>query len=137
MVAADSDAQSRRGMLPQLLRFAVVGAFSAVVDFSVYQWCLHLGLPTYGARSISFAVGTATAYALNRRWAFQVEGGARRAAGFTLLYSVTFFVILGVNALALAVLTDSWWKVTVAWALSQGFGTACNFVMLRWVVFRE
>lgn len=137
MVVAGSGDRARADLLPQLLRFVTVGAFSAVVDFSVYQLGLHLGLPTYGARTISFLVGTATAYALNRRWAFQVERSRRRAAGFALLYSVTFVVILGVNALALAVLGDSGWEVTLAWALSQGFGTACNFVMLRWVVFRD
>jgi putative flippase GtrA len=127
----------RREVLGQLVRFCVVGALAAVVDFSVYQLGLHAGLPTYVARAISFVVGTATAYALNRRWAFKVEGGARRATGFALLYGTTFFVIIGVNALALAVLPDTWWRVTLAWALSQGFGTACNFVMLRLVVFRD
>jgi putative flippase GtrA len=127
----------RGELLGQLARFVVVGLFSAVVDLGVYTLLLHLGLPTYGARAISFVAGTTTAYALNRRWAFRVEGGARRAAGFALLYGTTFFVILGVNALALWVLPDTWWKVTLAWALSQGFGTAVNFVMLRLVVFRR
>jgi putative flippase GtrA len=46
-------------------------------------------------------------------------------------------LILGVNALALLLLPDAWWKVTLAWAISQGLGTAWNFVMLRLVVFRD
>ncbi len=46
-------------------------------------------------------------------------------------------MILGVNAAALAVLPERWWTVTSAWALSQGLGTLCNFVMLRLVVFRR
>ena len=126
----------RRGLLDQLLRFAAVGLLGAVVDLSVYSLALHLGLWTTAARALSFLAGTTTAYVLNRRWAFQVEGSARRATGFALLYGTTFFVILGVNALALAVLPDSSWRVTLAWAVSQGFGTAVNFVMLRLVVFR-
>jgi putative flippase GtrA len=121
----------------QAVRFIVVGLFSAVVDLSVYTLALHLGVYVHLARAMSFVCGTSTAYALNRRWAFRVEGGARRALGFTLLYGTTFFVILGVNALALAVLPDRWWTITLAWALSQGFGTVCNFVMLRTVVFRN
>ena len=137
MEAVGPTTDDRRGLLGQLVRFAVVGLFSAVVDYGVYQLMLHLGLPTYGARTVSFLVGTATAYALNRRWAFRVEGGARRAAGFAMLYGTTFFVILGVNALALVLLPEAWWKVTLAWALSQGFGTVCNFVLLRLVVFRD
>ncbi len=121
----------------QVLRFAAVGLFSAVVDLSVYTLALHLGLWVHAARALSFICGTSTAYALNRRWAFGVEGSRRRALGFAALYGTTFFVILGVNALALAVLPDHSWTVTLAWAISQGFGTACNFVMLRTVVFRD
>ena len=130
------EAGSRRGLLDQLLRFAAVGLLGAVVDLTVYSAALHVGLETTAARALSFVCGTATAYVLNRRWAFRGEGGARRATGFALLYGTTFFVILGVNALALAVLPDSSWRVTLAWAVSQGFGTAVNFVMLRLVVFR-
>ena len=126
----------RRGLVDQLLRFVAVGLLGAVVDLSVYTLALHLGLETTAARALSFIAGTTTAYVLNRRWAFQVEGSAKRATGFALLYGTTFFVILGVNALALAVLPGSSWRVTLAWAVSQGFGTAVNFVMLRLVVFR-
>jgi len=130
--------EDRQGDLcGQLVRFVVVGLFSAVVDLAVYTLALHLGLWVHAARALSFICGTSTAYALNRRWAFRVEGGRGRALRFTLLYSTTFFVILGVNALALALLPDEWWTVTLAWALSQGFGTAVNFVMLRTVVFRD
>ena len=125
------------GLVGQLVRFAVVGAFSAAVDLGVYTLALHLGLWVHAARALSFICGTSTAYALNRRWAFKVEGGRNRALGFTVLYATTFFVILAVNALALAVLPDAWWRITLAWAVSQGFGTAVNFVMLRTVVFRD
>jgi putative flippase GtrA len=128
---------ARPGVLTQLLRFGVVGVFSAAVDLTVYTLGLHVGLRTYVARALSFAAGTTTAYLLNRRWSFQVEHSTRRAAGFAVLYGTTFVVILAVNALALAVLPDSSWRVTLAWAISQGLGTAVNFVMLRLVVFRD
>jgi hypothetical protein len=42
-----------------------------------------------------------------------------------------------VNALALALLPESSWTVTLVRAISQRFGTACNVVMLRTVVFRS
>jgi putative flippase GtrA len=128
---------NRKEVLGQLIRFVIVGGFSAIVDLGVYALALHLGAPTYVARAISFVCGTTTAYALNRRWAFKVEGGARRATGFAILYGTTFFLILGVNALALLLLPDASWKVFLAWAISQGVGTAWNFVMLRLVVFRD
>jgi putative flippase GtrA len=136
VVAAEGQSGGRRELLQQALRFAIVGVLGAVVDLSTYLLALHLGLGPVPARALSFACGTTTAYVFNRRWAFRVEGGTRRAAGFALLYGTTFFVIIGVNTAALAVLPEAWWTVTFAWALSQGLGTICNFVMLRLVVFR-
>lgn len=137
MVGDELAGRPRPGVTGQLLRFGIVGAFSALVDFSVYALGLHLGLATHLARAISFVAGTTTAYALNRRWAFAVSGGARRATAFALLYGTTFAVILSVNAAGLAVLPDTWWRVPAAWAISQGVGTTVNFVMLRLVVFRD
>ena len=131
-----ADAQ-RRTLVGQAVRFAMVGALGAVIDFSVYQTELHLGVWVHLARAVSFVCGTTAAYALNRRWAFRVSGGARRATGYAVLYGTVFFVIMGVNALALAVLPTAWWTISVAWVLSQGFGTTCNFIVLRTVVFRE
>jgi putative flippase GtrA len=136
VVATGGQEDGRRGLVQQAVRFATVGALGAVVDLSTYLLALHFGAWVLAARTLSFICGTTTAYVLNRRWTFGAEGGARQATGFVLLYGTTFFVIIGVNALALAVLPDHSWTVTLAWALSQGFGTVCNFVMLRLVVFR-
>jgi putative flippase GtrA len=124
-------------MLGQLVRFAVVGVLGAAVDYGTYQLGLHLGVAVTAARTVSFVSGTATVYVLNRRWTFGVAGGTRRAAGFALLYGTTFLVIIGINAAALAVLPAGPGRITFAWVLSQGFGTAVNFVMLRLVVFRR
>ena len=136
VAASEGREDSRRGLLKQAVRFATVGALGAVVDLSTYLLALHFGLWVLTARTLSFVCGTTTAYMLNRRWAFGAAGGARQATGFALLYGTTFFVIIGVNALALAVLPEGSWRITLAWVLSQGFGTVCNFVMLRLVVFR-
>ncbi|RBY77833.1 GtrA family protein [Geodermatophilus sp. TF02-6] len=126
----------RGGLLGQLVRFVAVGLLGAVVDLSVYLLGLHAGLPTYLARAVSFVCGTTVAYVLNRRWSFGVEGSPRRAAAFVLLYGTTFVVVLGVNAAALALLPRTPWTTTAAWVVSQGVGTAVNFVVLRLVVFR-
>lgn len=136
MVASEGREEGRGGLVQQAVRFATVGVLGAVVDLSIYLLALHFGVWVLAARTLSFICGTTTAYVLNRRWTFGAAGGARQATGFVLLYGTTFFVIIGVNALALAVLPDTSWTVTLAWALSQGFGTVCNFVMLRLVVFR-
>lgn len=126
------------GLVNQLGRFVLIGGFCALVDFGVYQGLLHLGLWVHLAKALSFIVGTTTAYFLNRRFTFAAArtGGAAQLGGFALLYTVTFFVNVGTNALLLAVLPASRWEILLAWAIAQGTATTINFVLLRTVVFR-
>lgn len=137
MTIDDRPAVQGRTLFGQATRFVVVGLLAAVVDLSIYHLGLHLGLWIHLARAISFICGTTTAYALNRRWAFQATGGARQSTHFALLYGTTFFLILGINAMALRMLPAATWTTTLAWLISQGFGTIWNFLMLRAVVFRR
>jgi putative flippase GtrA len=128
---------ARPGLAAQLLRFVLVGGFSALVDYGVYQGLLALDVWVHGAKGLSFVVGTTTAYLLNRRFTFRARGSRARFAGFVALYATTFCVNVGVNALALAVLPQAWWEITLAFVIAQGTATTINFVMLRTVVFRS
>nr|WP_330359646.1 GtrA family protein [Actinosynnema sp. ALI-1.44] len=137
-VDAGSPTDSREvGLLTQISRFVLVGGLSAIVDYGIYQGLLALGTWVHLAKAISFVLGTTTAYLLNRRWTFNVSGGAAPVAKFMVLYTVTFFVNVGVNALMLQVLGDFEWEHTVAWVIAQGTATVINFVMLRTVVFKQ
>lgn len=131
------------GLIGQLLRFVLIGGFCALLDYGTYTGERVLGMDSSPwvniARAISFIVGTTTAFFLNRKFTFSAgrREGKGQIGGFVLLYTVTFFVAVGVNALMLAVLPESKWQAGVAWVISQGTATAINFVMLKWVVFRE
>ncbi|TDV51011.1 GtrA family protein [Actinophytocola oryzae] len=126
--------EPKLGLVQQLARFVLIGGFCALVDFGVYQGLLALGLWIHLAKALSFVAGTTTAFFLNRRFTFAAgnTGGARQLGGFVLLYTVTFFVNVGTNALMLALSLP----IIVAWVVAQGVATAINFVMLRTVVFR-
>lgn len=137
VMASVQAAPVRRGVVDQFVRFVVFGTLSAGVDFGVYQLFLHVGTWPDLAKAISFIFGTITAYVLNRRWTFDSAGGAAPAARFAMLYTVTFFVNVGVNALGLHALAGHGWTVSVAWVIAQGTATVINFVMLRTVVFRD
>jgi len=135
---------SSPGLLGQLIRFGLIGGFCALVDLGTYTLLTQLaGMATSPwvdiARAISFIVGTTTAFFLNRRFTF--AGGRRdgraQIGGFVLLYGVTFFVAVGVNQWMLHLLPASAWQHTACWAISQATATVINFVMLKWVVFRE
>ena len=126
------------GLVSQLARFVLIGGFCALVDFGVYQLLLHLGLWVHLAKALSFVAGTTTAYFLNRRFTFAAgrREGASQLGGFALLYTVTFFVNVGTNALLLTLLPPSSWEIVLAWVVAQATATTINFVMLRTVVFR-
>jgi putative flippase GtrA len=138
--ASDGSATSEKSLsLPaQLARFIAIGGFCALVDSGLYWLLLHAGLWVHLAKAISFIAGTTTAYLLNKRFTFSggVKGGAAQIGGFVLLYTVTFFVNVGMNALMLAVLPEFRWQYAFAWIIAQGTSTVINFVMLRWVIFR-
>ncbi len=127
------------GLFGQLGRFAAVGCLSAVVDYGLYQGLLHLDVYVHLAKAVSFVCGTTTAYLLNRRFTFTgATGGIGRFTGFLLLYGTTFFVNVGMNALALHLVPEgTTLRVTLCWMVAQGTATTINFVMLRTVVFRR
>lgn len=132
-----ASAEPKTGLVGQLLRFVLIGGFCALVDFGVYQGLLALGLWVHAAKALSFIAGTTTAFFLNRRYTFNVTGGVGQLGGFVLLYTVTFFVNVGTNALVLHLLPDFGLRITAAWVVAQGLATIINFVMLRTVVFKD
>jgi putative flippase GtrA len=137
-VDAQPDAGARSvGLLTQIFRFVLVGGLAAMVDYGSYQALVALGTWVHLAKALSFVLGTTTAYLLNRRWTFNASGGTAPVAKFLVLYTVTFFVNIGVNALMLHLLGDFRFHLTVAWVVAQGTATVINFVMLRAFVFRE
>ncbi|MBB3662504.1 putative flippase GtrA [Prauserella sediminis] len=128
------------GLVAQIARFVLIGGFCALVDSGLYWLLLQAGTWVHLAKALSFIAGTTTAYFLNRRFTFTAaqKGGAGQIGGFAALYTTTFFVNVGTNALMLAMLSDDFrWRVAAAWVIAQGTATVINFVMLKWVVFRE
>ena len=127
---------ARLGLFGQLTRFALVGGFSALVDYGTYYALLSTGLWIHGAKAIGFVCGTTTAYLLNRRLTFRARGSRARFVAFLALYGTTFFVNVGMNALMLALLPQAWWEITLAFVVAQGTATTINFLVLRSVIFR-
>ncbi len=147
MAVASPDAESataapKRGLLTQLVRFIAIGGVCAVIDFGTYSLLLGLaGWPVWLSKSISFILGTTTSYFINRKFTFNGANTGNtkaKAAGFAIIYTTTFFVNVGTNQLLVLLLNaNAAWHYTAIWVIAQGLGTMINFVLLKWVVFRD
>lgn len=127
----------RLGLRTQLARFVMTGGFAAVVDYGSYQALLATGLWIHLAKALAFVLGTLTAYLINRRWTFRARGGGLQFASVMVLYGTTFAVQVGCNAVMLAVLSPSVWRITIAFVVAQGMATIINFIVQRAVIFRR
>ncbi|GAB3555490.1 putative flippase GtrA [Actinopolyspora lacussalsi] len=149
MAVAESTAEpdtKKLGIVEQLIRFGLIGVFCALLDYGSYMTLLALDLPNWAARTLAFVLGTSASYVANRRLTFagaNTGNTKAKAGGFVLVYVVTFLVNIGTNQLLFLLLPEFGFhygaqlKWTVCWLAGQGLGTAINFVLLRWVVFRE
>jgi putative flippase GtrA len=123
-----------------IARFLATGLVVLPLSLGLYLAAVHLGVDALAARALSSVVGTALVAVLHRRWTFRTAG-VRGALGWTaLLYAATFAVVLVSHGIALALLPAVVAAPAIAvtaWVVSQGVGTAINFLVLRGAVFRR
>lgn len=130
---------ARERMLParliRPLRFAIVGVSNTLIDVGVFS-LLALGLAVLPATAnvVSYAVGTANSWVLNRCWTFHDLAGSGSGAQFA-----------GFAAINLAILGLS---TALVWALAPVVGPllakltavlvcfGANYTLCRTLVFR-
>lgn len=143
--AADPEVK-KLGLFNQLIRFGLIGGVCALIDFSTYMVLLAVGAPNWIARSLAFILGTSCSYIANRKLTFHGAntGNTKAKAGaFVVVYVITYFVNVGTNQLmyltlpVFAIAYGAQLKWAACWFIGQALGTGINFVMLKWVVFRD
>lgn len=129
----------RETLIPQILRFGVVGGCGFVIDGTLLWLLIGAGLNPFMARALSFPVAVVATWMLNRNWTFRATRDASSRGQFRRYFGVQI-VGVGVNYLAysfvIALYGDA--TVTVFWAFVVGsaLGSIWNFCGARYVAFR-
>lgn len=129
-------------MESQLVKFVLVGGFSAIVDFgSTAIFTFWLGFGDTLAKSLGFVLGTLTAYFINRRWTFQAEPSMKRFLITMATYLLTFVVQVGLYRVSIPVLEgwelNDFWVRLFSFVIAQGTATVLNFVIQKFLIFKK
>lgn len=126
----------------QLVKFVLVGGFSAIVDFgSTALFTFAFGLSDGVAKALGFVLGTLTAYFINRRWTFQAEPSGRRFAITMATYGLTFAVQWGLYKVSIPWLEgfdlNAFWVRAISFVIAQGTATVLNFLIQKFLIFKR
>lgn len=129
------------GLMVQMTRFIISGVIAAVVDFGLTFVMLNVfGASDFWGKSVGWVFGTITAYLINRRWTFQAAPSTRRFLMVAALYTITYFVNVGLHAVLYRLFSGWEWNdslaIVVAFVIAQGTATVINFIVQRVFIFR-
>lgn len=128
--------------LVQLMRFTMVGVFTAIVDFSLtWFFTFVVGWNRQVAKAIGWVFGTLAAYLLNSKFTFKSEVSAKKATAVFTLYASTFliqqFMYWVTNAPLIALGFEGSLKDGISFVIAQGVATITNFVLQRVLIFKK
>ena len=88
------------GVVPQLVRFGLVGATNTALTFATYAVLVALHAPVPLAGAVGWGVGAINGFVLNRAWTFR---GASRGAVPAARYAAVALLGSGLDAALLAI----------------------------------
>ncbi len=120
--------------MKELLRFLVGGGSAVLVDFLSYQLLMALGLGISPAKAVSYVLGAAVGFVINKLWTFESKQ-------FRPLEIVKYIILYAVSALANTLVNKlvlGWfgWKL-FAFLAATGVSTVMNFIGQKFFVFRK
>ena len=125
-------------LIGQLLRYAVVGGISFVVDYgSLWLLTEKAGLPYLWSAAIAFILGLICNYLLSTAWVFG-ESRIKNAWGEFLAFAIIGVVGLGLNELIMYGCTDGLgFHYMLSKIVSTGIVFFWNFRARRFLVFKS
>lgn len=127
----------RRGV-KQFIKFGVVGASGAGVNFVLYHVCLHFFVPKWLAFAIGFLVGGVNNYWWNRHWTFRSKGHPlKEFLQFITVSVVALAISEPVLLLAEHYLPPMPLRNSVIWLIATTAGMCWNFFVNKFWTFRH
>ncbi len=120
--------------LRELLRFLVGGGSAVAVDFLSYRLLLLLGLAVNPAKAVSYVLGAAVGFLINKLWTFESKRfEPLEIVRYIALYAVSAAANTLVNHLVLGWLGYG----LLAFLAATGVSTVMNFLGQKFFVFRK
>ena len=136
-----------RPLITKFIKFAVVGASGAVIDFGLTALCKGIfGIPELLSNAIGFTVAATSNYFLNRVWTWRStskEVGIEYAKFFIVslvglgLNSLIVFLLKDISIVPRFVETNLDWDFWVAKIIATGIVMVWNFLANNLFTFRK
>ena len=120
--------------IKEILKFLVGGGSAVLVDYLTYRLFLHQGLNLTLAKSISYVLGAAVGFVINKLWTFESKGFSKAEIfRYILLYACSALANTAVNRVVLWILPVQ----VIAFLCATGVSTIMNFLGQKFFVFRK
>lgn len=117
----------------KFIKFCLVGAVNAVVDFTVFALLSFWAAPLLVAQGVAYSCGVVNSFLMNRAWTFGQHGRhSGQLARFLTLNFLTFALTYGLLAGFHYYLG---WPILVSKLVATGVGFVVNFAGSRLWVF--
>jgi len=118
----------------ELLRFLVGGGSAVVVDFLAYQALMLAGLLRNLSKGLSFLLGSAVGFLINKYWTFESKVFSRNEViRYIILYSCTAVINAAVNRGVIEIMSVE----LLGFFCATGVSTVLNFLGQKYFVFRR
>lgn len=120
-----------------LVRYVLIGGISFLIELTLLLTFINIGLGSAIAVSISFWIGLAIAFVLQKLFAFK---NAERRPKHIVWQTVTYAALVLFNylfTLTFVVLMDSFLGVVISRTVALGITITWNYLLYRHVIFNE
>ena len=118
--------------MKEVLKFLVGGGSAVLVDYVLYRLLMYFGFPVSVSKCISYVVGAAVGFVINKLWTFESKYfSSMEIAKYILLYACSACANAGVNKFVLWLFN---WQL-FAFLCATGVSTVMNFLGQKFFVF--